>query len=118
MDLKVKLSLVDASGSSFMGIGLIWLLQGVARHNSIRKAADKMNLSYVKALVMINRLEEGLGKKVVNRERGGKSGGGTTLTPFGVKFVHLYDRFQLAAKKRTGEEFRRFQERLARLELK
>ena len=117
MDLKVKLSLVDTSDSPFMGIGLVWLLQGIERLNSIRKAAEEMDLSYVKALAMINRLEEGLGKKVVNRERGGKSGGGTTLTSFGAKFVRLYNRFQLSVKRRTGEKFRRFQEQLARLEL-
>lgn len=114
MDLKVKLSIVDGKDNPFMGIGLVWLLDGVARLGSIRRAAAEMDLSYVKALKMIRRLEEGLGAKVIVRERGGKSGGGASLTPLGERFIRDYDLFQRAVKRSARNEFRTIRSRYGR----
>ncbi len=108
MDLRIKISLLDENGKPFMGIGVVWLLDAVERTGSIRRAAAGMDLSYVKALKMIRRLEAGLGKQVVRPVRGGSGGGGTRLTPFGREFIRDYDRFQRRVKELAGEEFRRF----------
>ncbi len=113
MDLRIKISLLDEGGEPFMGIGVVWLLDAVERTGSIRRAAAGMDLSYVKALKMIRRLEAGLGAQVVHPVRGGSGGGGTRLTPFGRKFIRDYDRFQRRIKDLAGKEFRRFQHRYA-----
>ncbi len=112
MDLKVKLAIVDGKGEPFMGIGLVWLLDGVDRLGSIRRAAAEMDLSYVKALKMIRRLEKGLGKKVITRTSGGRDGGGSRLTPFGRDFIRDYDRFQRGVKRSAENRFLRFRSRL------
>lgn len=113
MDLRIKISLLNENGKPFMGIGVVWLLEAVDRTGSIRRAAAGMDLSYVKALKMVRRLEAGLGKEIVLPVRGGSGGGGTRLTDFGRKFVRDYDRFQRRVKHLAGEEFRRFQSRYA-----
>ena len=46
MELKTKLYLVDEEGNKFMGIGVLWLLDNVAEHNSLRKAASALGISY------------------------------------------------------------------------
>jgi molybdate transport system regulatory protein len=74
-----------------------------------------MNLSYVKALHLLNRLEDDLGRQILVRKRGGNDRGGTELTPFGRRYISEYNR--LAEKVRTGaeREFRVFQDRVAAL---
>ncbi|MCR5731696.1 MAG: LysR family transcriptional regulator [Sphaerochaetaceae bacterium] len=108
MDLKVKLYLVDGEGEKFMGIGVMWLLEELARCGSLRQAAMNMDISYSKALLMINRLEKHLGKNVIERKKGGQDRGGASLSPFGQSFIKLYNSFQDEAKKRTEEPYREF----------
>ncbi len=90
----VRVSLNDADGVPFMGIGLVWLLQRVDRFRSISEAARDMDLSYPKAIKMIKRLEEGVGQPVVLRYKGGSERGGAELTEFGAQFIARYDRVQ------------------------
>lgn len=108
MDLKVKLYLVDEEGEKFMGIGVMWLLKELSRCGSLRQAAYNMDISYSKALLMVNRLEKHLGKSVIERKKGGQDRGGAVLSTFGKRFVNLYNSFQDEAKKRTEEPFREF----------
>ena len=44
MNLKVRLYFEDDQNGSFMGIGLLWLLEGIKEQGSIRKAAQDMDL--------------------------------------------------------------------------
>ncbi len=115
MELKVKLYLVDDEGEKFMGIGVLWLLEELAKCGSLRQAALNMDISYTKALTMINRLEDKLGRPVIERKKGGQERGGATLSPFGLKFIELYNSFQEEAKRRTEEPYRAFVRELGTL---
>lgn len=108
MELKVKLYLVDEEGEKFMGIGVMWLLEELAKCGSLRQAAMNMDISYTKALGMINRLEKKIGKTVIDRKKGGQERGGATLSPFGLEFIRLYNSFQEEAKRRTEEPYEAF----------
>jgi molybdate transport repressor ModE-like protein len=99
MEIDVRIQLLDDEGRPFMGIGLVWLLQGIERLGSVRAAADEMALSYPKACRMIRQLEQGLGQSVVLRTRGGRDGGGAELTEFGRDFVGRYDAMQRQIKR-------------------
>jgi len=105
MDVKLKIYFVDNSGSQFMGIGVYWLLLGIKKYSSIRKAAEDMNLSYVKALSMLNNLEKTLNKKILDRKRGGDSRKGTSLTVSGEKLLSLYKVYQDKVKTYADKEF-------------
>ena len=113
MELKAKLYLVDEEGSKFMGIGVLWLLDQVAVHNSLRKAASALGISYSKAFAMVQNLEKSLGVAVLNRRKGGSSREGATLTAFAVSFLDLYRNFEKQAKKDLNEPFERFRQDLA-----
>ena len=113
MELKTKLYLVDEEGSKFMGIGVLWLLDMVAEHNSLRKAASALGISYSKAFAMVQNLEKSLGVAVLNRRKGGSSREGATLTAFAVSFLDLYRNFEKQAKKDLNEPFERFRQDLA-----
>ena len=112
MKLKVKISITDDQNEEFMGIGLVWLLRRIKKFKSINQAARDMDLSYVKALKIINRLEKDLGQKILIRKRGGKDRGGAELTPFAEQFLERYDRFQKDIKKYSEKKFSDFKKHL------
>ncbi len=107
MDVKIKIYFTDDE-KQFMGIGVYWLLLGIQKFGSIRKAAEDMHLSYVKALGMLNTLEKILNKKILNRKRGGDSREGATLTVKGEKLVSMYQTYQQKIKSFAEIEFEKF----------
>lgn len=74
----------------FFGPGIAGLLTLVEECGSVKDACRRMNLSYTKGWKMVNRAEEQLGYEILNRQHGGKSGGGTTLTEEGRVLLHKY----------------------------
>ena len=112
MELNTKIYLLDDKGEKFMGIGVLWLLEAIAESSSLRQAAQKMELSYSKAYSMIARLEKSLGKKIVDRKRGGHSREGVELTEFAKEFIVLYKEFQGRIKSETAPVFEEFKESL------
>lgn len=87
MKLRVRVMLENEHGTPFMGIGLLQLLEYVDEKSSIREAARAMRLSYVKALRILDRLEQNIGETLVDRRKGGSQHGGASLTPAGQKLV-------------------------------
>lgn len=112
MELKTRFYLVDGEGRKFMGIGVLWLLEKTDELGSLRKAAKDMTISYTKAYNMVKRLEEAIGREVLERHKGGSSRDGASLTPFGLRLVRLYRTFQEEARERVEEPYRRFLEEL------
>ncbi len=113
-NLKVKLYLED-SQDKFMGIGVLWLLQKIEECGSLRAAAISLGISYSKAFKMIENLENALGQPVLERKRGGSARIGAVLTPFGLRFISLYDAFQKQCKQLLKEPFDGFLKNLTLL---
>ena len=67
-----------------------------------------MNLSYVKALNILNRLEENLGEQMLIRKRGGNERGGTDLTPYAEKFIEHYSCLEENVIRFAKNEFQLF----------
>ncbi len=107
MELKSKLYLVNEQGEKFMGIGVLWLLEEIARCSSLRKAALVLGISYSKAYGMIENLEKGLDMKMLERKRGGSSREGATLTKAAERFIGIYRTFHLEAKERLEAPYER-----------
>ena len=110
MDIKLKITLINEKGEPFMGIGLVWLLEGIKKHKSISNAAKEMNLSYAKAIKMLNWLEKNLGEKVIIRKHGGNDRPGAELTSFGEMYIRKYDKFQKKIKEYAEKEFGKFKD--------
>lgn len=116
MKVKIKIYFTDEDDKQFMGIGVYWLLVGIKKYGSIRKAAGNMQLSYVKALSMLNNLEKTLNKKILIRKRGGDSREGATLTLAGKKLILMYDEYQDKVKSFADFEFAAFRKKFKLLD--
>jgi molybdate transport system regulatory protein len=108
MKILIKISITNDKNIPFMGIGLVWLMQGIKKYKSINRAAKDMNLSYAKAIKMINLLEKNLSCEVVIRRHGGNDRIGAELTSFGEEYIKKYDKFQKKIKEYAEKEFQKF----------
>lgn len=70
-----------------IGPGKIDLLREVAAGHSISAAARAMGMTYKRAWLLIDTLNQGFGQPVVSTSAGGKGGGGAELTPLGEALV-------------------------------
>ena len=73
-----------------IGPGKIDLLQKVLETRSIAAAGRELGVPYKRAWLLINSLNEGFGRPVVETAAGGRNGGGTVVTPLGEKILELY----------------------------
>lgn len=66
------------------------LLLQIDIHGSINKAAASVGLSYKAAWMAVENINNLSREPVVIRQTGGSRGGGTHLTEYGRRFIHLY----------------------------
>jgi molybdate transport system regulatory protein len=89
---------LDNNGKAF-GEGPYQLLKRIKKTGSLHKAAMEMKMSYRKAWVTINAIEEKLGFSLLERKVGGTSGGGSIITPSGLELMKHYEQFRKEVKK-------------------
>ena len=85
-----------------MGPGMAQLLEGVAVLGSIRKSAGAMTMSYHKAWLLIQNMQETFGGAVVTTSIGGRIGGGAQLTLLGKNLLAAYRRIESCAARATA----------------
>ena len=106
MELSSKLTL-EMLGEPFLLEKRIELLHAIEEHGSISKAAKAVPMSYKSAWEAVDTMNSLSPEPIVHRETGGKDGGGTTITAYGLKLLENY-----AVLK---EEHTRFLARLSEL---
>lgn len=89
---SVKINL--AKEEVFFNARVKTLIVLINETKSVRKACDRMGLSYGKAWDMLNKLEDSLGYEIVFRKHGGKKGGRTELTHKGIMFLNTYEEYE------------------------
>ncbi|MCE5187572.1 MAG: NTP transferase domain-containing protein [Eubacteriales bacterium] len=72
----------------------IRLLEAIELERSLQKGAVRAELAYSNAWQMLNRMEEALGSRLVERTLGGASGGGSCLTEAGREWVDRFRRLE------------------------
>jgi molybdate transport system regulatory protein len=107
MDVDVKLRVRNRRGEAFLGPGPAALLQSVDAAGSIHGAAKRMDMSYAKALRLVNEIESNTGRKIVVRRTGGPGGGGSTLTPFARELLRAFEALRARVESFAQEEFTR-----------
>ena len=77
------------------------LLEAIEETGSVARAAKTLGRSRARALRRIERLEEGF-SELVERQRGGRGGGGSRLTETGRTLLSRYDRLSAAVAATAG----------------
>ncbi|MFB6234719.1 MAG: TOBE domain-containing protein [Halopenitus sp.] len=77
------------------------LLEAVDDEGSIHRAADELGRSYSRSHQRLTALEEALGE-LVERQRGGSNGGGSTLTEAARDLLAKFDRLQTGFSSVAG----------------
>ena len=89
-----------AFGSKFaVGPGKIDLLRAIAASGSISGAARSLGMTYKRAWLLIDSMNQGFGRPVVERSIGGKGGGGAKLTGRGEALLRHYDDIERACQQ-------------------
>ena len=73
-----------------IGPGKIDLLRMVGETRSIAAAARALGIPYKRAWLLLDTLNQGFGRSLVETATGGKGGGGATLTPLGLELLVRY----------------------------
>ena len=72
----------------------IRLLECIELEQSLQRGAVRAEISYSNAWLLLNRMEEALGCRLVERKLGGATGGGSSLTEDGQVWVNRYRRLE------------------------
>lgn len=105
MEIKSKIW-IEVEGKPVFGRGRSFLLEAIDRYGSINHAAKEINISYRKAWGYIKAMEERLGFKLIERQTGGKNGGGAALTDNAREFLRKYDAMEQGIREIVDERFR------------
>ena len=81
---------VLAEGQIALGPGKVRLLALIHETGSIRQAAERMEMSYMRAWKLIQTMNACFRLPVVEASRGGRDQGGATLSPAGLRALELY----------------------------
>ena len=102
----IQLSIrIDLETGERIGPGRIALLEAIRETGSIAAAAYSMKMSYRRAWLLVDELNNLLNEPVVATSAGGAKGGGTTLTPVGEKTIALYHSIEAQTRSAARSEF-------------
>ncbi len=86
-------------GKPFLGGGRVELLKKIGETGSIHSASKAMKMSYKAAWDMLKEMNELSGKPILEKQIGGKGGGGSKLTHYAYELMEMYEKFSDLHKK-------------------
>ncbi len=108
MDVKIKSKFwIEVDGRPVFGRGRRCLLEAIDKHGSINQAAKEINISYKKAWSYLNVTEKRLGMKLIERQTGGKGGGGAILTENARTILKKYRDLESGLQKIVERRFKK-----------
>jgi molybdate transport system regulatory protein len=100
---RLRVSIVFESGAR-IGPGKAKLLESIRDTGSISAAAREMGMSYKRAWLLLDSINQAFTEPVVTAAPGGAGGGGATLTPFGADVLARYQRIHDHAAARADDD--------------
>src|SRR6202023_4073229 len=95
---------IDLDAETRIGPGKIKLLENIHANGSISAAGRTMDMSYKRAWDLVDEINRICRHPAVERQSGGKNGGGAILTPFGVSLVARYRKIERSAESAARKE--------------
>jgi molybdate transport system regulatory protein len=95
-----------------LGPGRVDLLEFINQTGSLRAAAKRMGISYMRAWKLLNATNRCFSEPVVHVIRGGKMGGGAELTQAGRNAVVLYRHMERSCQAAVKKEWSALQKLL------
>ena len=108
MKAITKIVFLNENDEKFFGEGPLRLLRTIEKTGSLRSASMSMGMAYTKALKLVENAEKTLGFKLLQRTTGGKSGGGSQLTPEGKEWITKYEKYCEACKAANARLYMEF----------
>src|SRR5215472_3946680 len=105
---------LDLTNRDSIGPGKIALLEAIRGQGSISAAARHLGMSYRRAWLLVEQINEGLSKPAVTAATGGASGGGAALTPVGEQVIELYRKIESRTRSSANGEIQAFRELIRR----
>jgi len=105
LDIRSKIW-IETDGEPVFGRGRRFLLEAIDTHGSINQAAGEVGISYRKAWGHIKAMEERLGVKLIERQTGGKNGGGAVLTDDARVFLKKFELLEAGIREFVDAKFR------------
>src|ERR1700740_1240662 len=95
---------IDLDAEDRIGPGKILLLERIKECGSISAAGRALNMSYKRAWDLVDEINRICRRAAVERQTGGKNGGGAVLTPFGLSLVARYRKIERDAASAVKKE--------------
>jgi molybdate transport system regulatory protein len=95
---------IDLDTKGRIGPGKIQLLENIRTCGSIAAAGRAMDMSYKRAWDLVDEINRICRQPAVERQTGGRNGGGAVLTPFGVSLVARYRKIERDAASAVRKE--------------
>lgn len=103
-ELQPRLRFPHAGPDAF-GPGKAELLRHIAATGSIRTAATELGMSYNRAWQLVTGMNGLFRSPLVERVRGGGTGGGAALTPLGEEVLGRYTQMEHACRTATRSDW-------------
>lgn len=101
-----RLSLrIDLPNGTRFGPGKAALLTALSESGSIRAAAAQLEMSYPRALKLIEQMNASFTAPLVETQHGGADGGGTHVTALGQEILQLYQAICRASEHASADKF-------------
>lgn len=97
---------LDLTNDERIGPGKIALLEAIRAEGSISAAARKMDMSYRRAWLLVEEVNDSLQEPAVVAATGGRHGGGAVLTRVGEQIIETYRSIEANAGSSARADFR------------
>jgi molybdate transport system regulatory protein len=103
-DAMAKLKLRILFDAVMLGPGKAELMERIQATGSISAAGRQMEMSYKRAWVLVETLNDAFQEPLVISTRGGAGGGGAQLTPMGAEILRRYRAVEAIAQSAAADE--------------